>query len=129
MATKDIINEYEPDFVTPPGDSLADVLETIEMTQAELAQRTGRSLKTINEIIKGKSPVTPEMSLQFEKVLGVKASFWNNREKCYRAYLALQKEKKSSKSSGMVKITPGIRSDKKPLDCQISTWTKVFVYF
>jgi addiction module HigA family antidote len=119
MAPKDMINEYQPDFVTPPGDSLADILETIEMTQAELARRTGRSLKTINEIIKGKAPVTPETSLQFEKVLGVKASFWNNREKYYRAYLALQKEKKSSKSSGMVKINPGSRSDKEMPDCQI----------
>lgn len=54
------------------------------MSQAVLAERTGRSKKTINEIIQGKAAITPDTALQLEKVLGVPASFWNNLERNYQ---------------------------------------------
>ncbi len=84
---------YEPDYVSPPGETLQETLDALGMTQAELAERTGRSPKTINEIIKGKAPITPEMALQFERVLGVPASFWMNFERNYRESLARAEER------------------------------------
>ena len=65
------------------------------MKQAELATRTGRAKRTINEIIKGKAAITPETALQLERVLGAPASFWNNRERNYRENLARQAERNS----------------------------------
>src|ERR1700733_12597112 len=88
----EVKNEYRPDFVSPPGETLADILEERGMSQAELAERTGRPLKTINEIIKGKTAITSETAIQIERVLGTPAEFWNQREAYYRAYLARQKE-------------------------------------
>jgi len=46
-------NQYIPDVVSPPGETLAEKLAEIGMSQVELADRTGRPKKTINEIIKG----------------------------------------------------------------------------
>lgn len=83
-------NEYTPDYVSLPGETLAELLEAKEMTQAELARRMGRPLKTINEIVQGKARITAETALQLELVLGVSASFWNNRERQYREWLAAQ---------------------------------------
>jgi len=83
---------YRPDRVSAPGMTLLDLLEERGMTQAELAERTGRPLKTINEIIKGKTSITSETAIQLERVLGTPAEFWNQREANYRAYLARQKE-------------------------------------
>lgn len=88
-------NQYLPDVVSPPGETLLEVLTTRGMSQAELAGRTGRPTKTINEIVKGKAAITPETSLQFELVLGVPATFWNNREQQYREALARRKETES----------------------------------
>jgi addiction module HigA family antidote len=85
-------NQYRPDTVSPPGETLLETLEAMGMTQAELAERTGRPQKTINEIVKGKSAITPETALQLERVLGVPAGFWNNRESAYREYLARAQE-------------------------------------
>lgn len=85
-------NAYAPDYVSPPGETLQEMITTLGMTQAELAQRTGRPKKTINEIIQGKAAITPETALQFERVLGTPASFWNQREQNYRAFLARQQE-------------------------------------
>lgn len=77
-------NEYAPDEVTPPGETLLDVLEERGMTQADLAERTGRPRKTINEIVKGRAAITPETAFHLERALGIPASFWNNRESAYR---------------------------------------------
>ena len=92
-------NEYEPDYVSPPGETLLELLHSLDMSQADLARRTGRPLKTVNEIIKGRTAITPETALQFEKVLKVPASFWNNREKQYREHLAKVHEQKDLKES------------------------------
>src|SRR5271167_2799890 len=89
---KRIQNEYFPDVVSAPGETLEETLESRGMSQAELAERTGRPSKTINEIIKGKAAITSETAIQLERVLGTPAEFWNQREANYRAYLARQKE-------------------------------------
>jgi addiction module HigA family antidote len=81
-----------PDYVSPPGETLLETLEALGMSQGELADRMGRPKKTINEIIKAKAAITPETALQLERVLGVPASFWNNRESHYREALARLKE-------------------------------------
>lgn len=86
--------QYIPDLPTPPGDTLLETLEARQMSQAELADRMGRPRKTINEIIRGKTSITPETALQLELVLGIPASFWNKREREYQEALArLQQQK------------------------------------
>ena len=77
-------NQYIPDYLVPPGEVLEDYLEGLGMTQAELAARTGLTKKTINEIIKGKSPITHETALKFERALGRPAHFWNNMERQFQ---------------------------------------------
>lgn len=86
--SKSTHNEFLPDYVSPPGDTLLEILNEQGMTQVELATRTGRPKKTINELIKGKAILTPETALQFEYVLGIPARFWNSREQQYREALA-----------------------------------------
>lgn len=81
---KQFKNQFSPDYAVPPGETLLETIQTLGMSQADLAERTGRPLKTINEIIKGKTAITSETALQLERVLGVSASFWNNLERNYR---------------------------------------------
>jgi len=81
---------FQPNSASPPGDTLAELLEERGMSQADLALRLGMATKTVNEIIKGKAPITPETAIKLEHVLGVPASFWNAREQQYREILARQ---------------------------------------
>ncbi|MBI3679842.1 MAG: ImmA/IrrE family metallo-endopeptidase [Acidobacteria bacterium] len=83
---------YTPDQVSPPGATLAELLEGRSMTQAELAARTGRPKQHINEIVAGKAPITHDMAIQLERSLGAPAAFWNTREARYREHLARQAE-------------------------------------
>lgn len=86
-------NRYKSDFVTHPGTTLLESLEERGMSQVDLSRRTGRPKKTINEIIQGKTAITSETALQLEKVLGIPAIFWVNRQRNYDEYLARVEER------------------------------------
>ena len=79
---------YEPEVVFPPGETLAERLEELGMTQVELAARTGLSTKHINQIIQGAAAVTPETALLLEHATRTPARVWNNLEIAYREYLS-----------------------------------------
>src|SRR5581483_10249894 len=90
--TEQIRNQYFPDVVSAPGETLEEILGERGMSQAELADRTGRPKKTVNEIIKGKAAITHETAIQLDRVLGVPAAFWMAREQNYRESLARAEE-------------------------------------
>jgi len=71
---------YNPDIAIPPGETLQEYLDAREMTQMELSKRLGLAPKTVNEIIKGKAPITPETALSLEPVFGIPARFWISLE-------------------------------------------------
>lgn len=90
--------KFKPNYAVPPGLTVSEMLEHLGMSQVQLAERTGRPLKTINNIIMGKQAITYETALQLEKVLGMPADFWNNLEKNYREALARLGETKKLES-------------------------------
>lgn len=75
---------FRPNIAIPPGETLQEYLDSLSMKQVDLAKRTGLTTKTINEIIKGKAPITPETALKLESIFGTPASFWNNLEINYQ---------------------------------------------
>ena len=77
-------NQYVPDYLVTPGEVLEEYLDAHGMSQAELAARTGMAKKTINEIIKGKAPITPDTALKLERALGRPAHFWSNLERQFQ---------------------------------------------
>jgi HTH-type transcriptional regulator / antitoxin HigA len=79
---------YEPDYAVPPGETLGEVLEAREMSQAELARRTGLSAKHINLILKGSATITPDTALKLERVLNIPARIWNALEANYQGHLS-----------------------------------------
>ena len=44
-------NEFQPDCISPPGDTFLEVLESLGMTQAEVARRIGVSPMTVSRRI------------------------------------------------------------------------------
>lgn len=91
------VDTFDPDYAVPPGETLLETIDQVGLTQKELAQRMGRPIKTINEIVKGVAAITAETALQLEKVTGVPASFWNNAESNYRERLSRLKEREAIK--------------------------------
>jgi len=88
-------NNYKPNIAIHPGETLVNTISTIKMTQADLAERTGLTKKTINEIIQGKNPITPESAIKLGAVFGTSPTLWNNLQKNYEETLVrLQAERK-----------------------------------
>lgn len=85
-----IENQYRPDDVSVPGETLLDTMTALGMSRVDLAERSGRPIKRIREIIAGEAPITPDLARDLERVLGVPAGFWINRENQYRRSLEFQ---------------------------------------
>lgn len=83
---------YRPASVSPPGDTLAELIEERGIAQAELARRMGRPLNAVNEMVLGTKEITEDTALELERVLGTPAHFWLAREARYREYLARQRD-------------------------------------
>lgn len=81
---KKTINQFRPDYAVPPGEVLALELEVRGMTQNELGLRTGLTPKHLISIAQGKSVITPETAVKFERALGMPAQYWLNLEMLYQ---------------------------------------------
>ena len=85
-------NQFQPNYAVSPGWILEEHLEAQGISHAEFPRRCGRSPKLISEIIAEKASLGPEMTLQFEKVLGVDASIWLGIEANYQLHRAREAE-------------------------------------
>jgi len=64
-----------------PGEILQEeFLGPLEISQNRLGKELGVSPRRINEIIRGKAPISPTMAVSLEHVLGTPASFWLTRQ-------------------------------------------------
>ena len=119
MSNIQTANRYLPDYLVTPGEVLEEYLEFSGLTQASLADRTGLSNKTINEIVKAKSTITAETALKFERTLGRPAHFWSNLERQYQEDKTRLADKKHllqyriliREDRFMLKRTRGIKDD------------------
>lgn len=82
-------------LLSPPGDTIQESLDALGMTEAELAQRMEQPKEKINELIKGKAPLTIDTAIMLERVLGAPVNFWIKRESVYRETIARIEEKRS----------------------------------
>jgi addiction module HigA family antidote len=76
--------ELKKSLLSCPGDTIQEHIDFVKMSQAELAERLGRSIPKLNELIKGKAPITKETATKLEYVLNIPASFWINLERKYQ---------------------------------------------
>jgi HTH-type transcriptional regulator/antitoxin HigA len=104
-ATKN--SPFSPNYAVPPGSALEEWLEERSMSQTELAERMDRPIKTINEIIKGKTSITQETALQLAAVTGIEASFWTNADRIFQERAArLAEEERLASWSDWAKRFP-----------------------
>ena len=93
------LDRFEPKWpLPPPGDTILDILEEKNWTQADFAGRTGYTTKHVSQLVRGKAAITEDTALRLERVLGGSAEFWLSREARYREAIARAKEKKRLES-------------------------------
>jgi len=78
-----------PNVAIPPGETLAETIEALGISQAELARRAGRPVQAISEIIQGRKEITAETAIELERVVGIPAHVWVRLEADYRTAKAM----------------------------------------
>ena len=71
------------ELIIHPGNTIAEILEDREMSQKELAIRTGVTDKHISTIVNGVKPISVAFAKKLEYALGIEAEFWINLQANY----------------------------------------------
>lgn len=69
---------------THPGEVLLEeFLKPLNVTQVAFAKHLGTSLQRVNEIVRGKRGVTPDMAWRMSQAFGTTPEFWLNLQAAY----------------------------------------------
>jgi addiction module HigA family antidote len=80
---------------THPGEMLReDFLTDYDLTVARLADLIGVSRQSINELLRGRRAVSPEMALRLARLFGNSPEFWLNAQRTVDLWDAEQAIKK-----------------------------------
>lgn len=72
-----------------PGDLLADLMESNNLTQGEVAARVKLSRVTINRIVQGHRPVTADVAHRLGRLFGGGPALWLNMQQQVELWDAL----------------------------------------
>jgi addiction module HigA family antidote len=87
-----------PVTVIHPGEHLAEELEALDMSAAELARKLGVPTNRVTQILNGTRSVTGDTALRLAHFFGTSAQFWLNLQNLYDLRLAQKKAGKSVKA-------------------------------
>lgn len=94
-------------MIIPPAETIKDEIVFLNMSQQEFADKLGLDITIVNEILNSNTPITNEIAIKLENVLGIPTSTWINLESNYRNKL---------KVSELLEIVKRILSYKKEED-------------
>lgn len=66
-----------------PGEFLAEILEELEISQAQFARAIDVSPMRVSHIINHSRPVTAELALRFGRAFGQSPQYWLNLQAAY----------------------------------------------
>lgn len=66
-----------------PGSYVEDIVDELNITQADFAERLGTSAKTISKIISGNENISNDIANKLAKVTGISVETWINLQKNY----------------------------------------------
>jgi HTH-type transcriptional regulator / antitoxin HigA len=75
---------FNPDWVSPTGDTIQDILTERGWTIDDFAARMGITHDDATRMILGLDPIYPTTSIKLVEVLGGSLHFWLQREMDYR---------------------------------------------
>ena len=81
-----------------PGEHLAEELETLDLSAAELARKIAVPTNRVTQILNGTRAITGDTALRLAHFFGTSAQFWLNLQTLYDLRRAEQKAGKSIKS-------------------------------
>ncbi len=103
------VNGLSHDLIIHPGETLKEVIDERELSQKELAVRTGLSPKHISDVVNCIKPISVNCAKKLEYALDIDASFWVNLQANYDRELA-DYEEFNHISEGEIRIVKKLKS-------------------
>lgn len=66
-----------------PGEGLRDDIESLGLTVSQAAEGLGVSRQHLNNVLAGRTGITPEMAVRLEQAIGSTADFWLRLQAAY----------------------------------------------
>lgn len=76
--------EFEPDWVSAPGDTITDIMEENDWSLAHVADLLDMDDLTLAQLLSGSLSIDDDLAETLANVFGSTPEFWQAREKQYR---------------------------------------------
>jgi antitoxin HigA-1 len=93
-----------------PGEHLAEELDALDMSAAELARRIRVPTNRVTQILNGTRSITGDTALRLAHFFGTSAHFWLNLQSLYELRLAEQKAGKAISALPKLKRSESIHA-------------------
>ena len=77
------INEYKDIVAFHPGYYIADIIEDMEISQAEFAVSMGTTAKTLSQLLNGQANIANYLAKKLSVMLGTSVEVWQNLQNTY----------------------------------------------
>src|SRR5690242_3016464 len=77
-------SNFSPNWGSPPGDTIAEVLRQKGMSVIDLARHISKPEAVVRDLIQGNGAIEAETAAELARALGASADFWLIREQRYR---------------------------------------------
>ena len=80
--------EFRADWVSPPGDTITDILRERGISEYKFAQEIGYTPEDTRNLLQGRTAITIEIARKLKNTLGASVEFWMSRDFQYREDVA-----------------------------------------
>lgn len=98
--------QKQPDWISPPGDTMISILEERELTVEQFARSIGLTTSTAQSVLDGTKGIDSSLAKRLATILGASKEFWIARESDYRALVEPAQNKVVSNLDQLVKSLP-----------------------
>ena len=82
------MNQYNPDWVSPPGETISDILSDRGLTTTQFAEAVQMDQMTAWGLYSGSTVIDDAIAVKLESFTGASREFWLTRERLYRESLS-----------------------------------------
>ena len=98
------VKKYKDIVAFHPGYYIADIIEDMEVSQAEFAKRMGTTAKTLSKLINGQANISNDLAKKLSVMMGTSVEVWQNLQNTYdRKLIEMQQAKDYDEQTKIVK--------------------------
>jgi len=98
------VNKYKDIVAFHPGYYIADIIEDMNISQAEFATRMGTTAKTLSQLINGQANISNDLAKKLSVMLGTSVDVWQNLQNTYdQKLIEIQQSKDFDAQAELVK--------------------------